>query len=332
MVENSVFMSPGQAAAFLINSVLALSLNSLIYYFVYRNARLRTPFNFTILNVSFADILVSLNLMSSTIYVLAERNQLMDGKFCDVTGFVTLLSFVGSVMCLAAVSFNRYLLICHRNIYNRIFTEIGIAVYILGVWVFSVLISMPPFLGWSRFSYHSGKSICFADWKASIPYMIFMIAVCFCGPILVTLLSLYFILKTKRSTEYKLECRKEDENLGEIARARRDAKRQRVAKEERKITISIVVIAVVFMIAWGPFVVVMFLETLGKQKVTPWIDFCALYLGCLNSTANPIVYMTLNGNFRKEFTKLCMRKSQSQNADAKNDQQSPKLAPRFFDK
>ena len=81
----------------------------------------------------------------------------------------------------------------------------------------------------------------------------------------------------------------------------REEKRQ---KEERYITLSILVVILVFLIAWSPFVVVMLLSTLRKIEIPRWADLGALFLGCMNSTANPMVYLTMNGNFRRTSVAL----------------------------
>ena len=303
-MANDFKMAAWQATLLITNSTTALSLNFLMYYFVYRNSSLRTPFNTTILNACLADILVSINMFVATIYTLSKPSKLADNIFCNMTGFVTLLSFVASVMGLAAVSLNRYFLVCRWKMYTTVFTKLGTATYIAATWVFSLLISIPPLFGWGRFAFDAGQSICFVDWSWSISYMIFMISVCFFGPLSVTLVSLYFILKVKRETNYRVDSHKSDAELGEIALARRLERRRKTDKEERKITISIAIVAAVFLIAWGPFVLVMFVKTIGKIAVPGWIDFGVLLLGCLNSTANPIVYMTLNVNYRKEVIRL----------------------------
>ncbi len=304
-----------QAICLILNSSSAIILNMLIFYLVYRKTNLRTPFNATILNACFADILVSVNQIVSTVHMLSTK---MDGSdigaaWCDVTGFVNLLSFVASVISMAAVSVNRYFLICQRHIYSNIFTKRGTSLYILSVWICSILLSIPPLLGWGRFTYHQAKSICFADWNSSVSYMTFMISICFCGPITATLLSLYFILRIKRKIATTVLETKDDFGVSEVARNRMKEQKLKREKEERKITLSIVAVVVVFFVAWGPFVVVMFVEVIGKYHIPEWADFGSLFLGCLNSTANPIIYLTLNGNFRKSFRRLFTRETFSDN-------------------
>ena len=307
-----IWLESWEATIFIINSVVAVILNSLIIFFVYRNKHLRTSFNATIINASVADVIVSINIIASTIDTIIHNGQAAgSSSWCKFTGFVNLLSFVASVMSLAAVSVNRYCLVCQSQIYGNIFTKFGTTVYIVSVWVISALLSTPPFYGWGRFEYHEGKSVCFADWRASTSYMMFMIIICFCGPISATLLSLFFILRIKRRTEAMIQNEMGDFEMTDAARKIAASKKRKQEKNERRITISIAIIALVFFIAWGPFVVVMFLDVFGTKKVPRGIDIGAFMLGCFNSSANPIIYMLVNTNFKKELQKFLQLRDNS---------------------
>ncbi len=292
-----------QSVLIILNASAAIFFNGFIFYLVCRNRALRTSFNTTILNACFADIVVATNLLVFTIYVNSASEN--PSAFCDVTGFVNLLSFVASVTSLAAVSINRYFLVCKRLLYETLFTGLGTLVSIASVWVCSVLISIPPFTGWGRFAYHQGKSICFVDWASSTSYMIFMIGICFCGPIAATVTTLFLILRTNRKVQHAVSrTSKINAAPNTFSHSVSSERNLRKDKQERKITLSILTVVIVFFIAWGPFVVIMFLETLGKTTVPPWLDFVALYFGFLNSTANPLVYLTLNSNFRKRIPRF----------------------------
>ena len=333
----------------------------------------------------FADILVSLNMIIS-VSLSFTLGDFMTGEIgCTISGFINILCFVASVMALAAVSLNRYFLVVHWRKYRKMFTRRNTVIILSLVWLFSVLLVIPPLVGWGRYGYHPGKSICFADWSSSISYMLFMIGMCFGGPIASTLFSLYRILRLKSKVSGTLNKDKSDFNqknerakaeyspmtsfelsqtpltikkiitansvspvnisprhsayvsdeepgkglpgtpeLGQrketgnwtpkilrrkeknraVKTAAEKARREKQDKEERWITFSIVLIVAVFFIAWGPFVVVIFLQTLGKVNVPRWADFGSLFFGCMNSTANPIISLTMNGNFRRAFTAM----------------------------
>ena len=301
MAAITVWMNVWEAVLLITNAILAIILNCLIVYLVINVRSLRSSFNTTIVNASVADIIVSLNILISAIDTISQNGKSISNTvWCDFTGFINLISFVASVMSLAAVSINRYVLVCKSQLYGELFTQTGTAVYIFLVWLISALLSMPPFFGWARFSYHKGKSVCFADWKSSKSYMLFMIFICFCGPITATLTTLFLIVRTKRKTEASLASQytgSPRDISPAMMLANRRAKRNE--KSERQITLSIVLVVFVFFVAWGPFVIVMFLDVFGDNKVPRWLDMGSFLFGCLNSTANPVVYLSVNMNFRR---------------------------------
>eukprot|EP00795_Rhopilema_esculentum_P014420 gene14420-5475_t len=273
MATITVWMNVWEAVLLIINAILAIILNCVIVYLVIHVRSLRSSFNTTIVNASVADIIVSLNILISTIDIISENGKSISNMvWCDFTGFINLISFVASVMSLAAVSINRYVLVCKSQLYGELFTQTGTA----------------------------GKSVCFADWKSSKSYMLFMIFICFCGPITATLVTLFLIVRTKRKTEASL--------AGQYTGSPRDIspatmlanrRARRNEKSERQITLSIVLVVFVFFVAWGPFVIVMFLDVFGDNKVPRWLDMGSFLFGCFNSTANPVVYISVNRNFRR---------------------------------
>ena len=300
-----------QASLIIVNSTVAVFFNLTIFALVYRNRNLRTPFNYTILNACSADILVSLQMFVISTLSISNRESLQGPIICDITGYINLTAFVSSVVCLAAVSLNRYTIICHRDTHNKYFTSLGTKIYMASAWLFTFAISSPPLFGWSKFAYHKGVGICFVEWSTDISYMIFMVLICFCGPITVTIASLYFILKTKREVAIALEKDSREFEMTEDGKAMCEKKKIQREKEERKITLSILIVALIFSVSWGPFAVLMFVEVFRNHHVPVWIDAMSLVLGCLNSTANPIVYLTMNSNFRKEILKT-LRKQNGQ--------------------
>ncbi|XP_065054054.1 LOW QUALITY PROTEIN: melatonin receptor type 1A-like [Rhopilema esculentum] len=300
MATITVWMNVWEAVLLIINAILAIILNCVIVYLVIHVRSLRSSFNTTIVNASVADIIVSLNILISTIDIISENGKSISNMvWCDFTGFINLISFVASVMSLAAVSINRYVLVCKSQLYGELFTQTGTAVYIFLVWFISALLSCHLSLVGQDFLI-TRVSPSASPTGSSKSYMLFMIFICFCGPITATLVTLFLIVRTKRKTEASL--------AGQYTGSPRDIspatmlanrRARRNEKSERQITLSIVLVVFVFFVAWGPFVIVMFLDVFGDNKVPRWLDMGSFLFGCFNSTANPVVYISVNRNFRR---------------------------------
>ena len=158
-----------------------------------RKRALRTIANGFLLNLAFADLLVSVLNMPVTIVTIIERRWIFGETACNFLGFTTMLAFVSSVMSLAMIAVNRYYFVVKWKTYRSVFTPRNSVIFGAIVWLISSSISIPPLFGWADYRYIPGKSYCFVFWPCSASYMYFMLAICFFGPLIVMSLSYYHI-------------------------------------------------------------------------------------------------------------------------------------------
>ena len=120
------------------------------------------------------------------VFVGPEFWEIYDG-LCHLVGSVCLISCVCSLWSIAAISLNRYILICRQNIYGRIFTfkkTVGIA---LVLWFGAFLLDLPNFLGWGDHVYDMKTMACSYDRLASYSYTVFFIAMFVVIPLMTVL-------------------------------------------------------------------------------------------------------------------------------------------------
>ena len=122
---------------------------------------LRTVSNGLMLNLAFADAIVSVINMPVTVATILVNEQWFNHSACVALGFINIVSFIGSVMSLALIAVNRYCFIVHWKKYGSIFTWTKAIFSVVLMWLITLLIAMPPLIGWSRYSYIPGKSYCF---------------------------------------------------------------------------------------------------------------------------------------------------------------------------
>lgn len=171
-----------EAAILSVIFVVAVSGNTMLWMVIFRRKSLRTTSNALILCLSSADLLVSLINMPVTIYTILKGVWVFSGALCTFFGFLNMVTFIGSVMSLAAISINRYILIVHPNKFRKAYTKRNTALNILGVWLLSFALASPPLLGWASYGYLEGQSFCFCKWTDDVAYTFFMVGVCFGGP------------------------------------------------------------------------------------------------------------------------------------------------------
>ena len=113
-------------------SVISLTGNIALWIVVLQKNSFRTASNALLLCLSAADILVSAFNMPVTVYTLALGTWPFDTLTCTFAGFVTMVTFIASVMSLGVISINRYVLICHPSKFRNIYTAKNTSLMITG--------------------------------------------------------------------------------------------------------------------------------------------------------------------------------------------------------
>ena len=300
-------------ASILVFICTASILGNISLFFVFtRRKNLRTISNGFLLNLAFADLLVSVLNMPITVVTIVEQRWIFGDNACVLLGFTTMLSFVSSVMSLAMIAINRYYYVVQWKTYPASFTPKKSILFAGVVWLISLLLSLPPLLGWAEYRYIPGKSYCFVSWPSDVYYMYFMLTICFFGPLTIMCLSYFNILKFTREAkrrvdqhrDIKTQQEKQTKQENEICSYERSKRRFRMTQEEIKITNTLLIVVACFMACWAPFAITMFIDVYYPHPLPRAIDIGTLLLGYANSMCNPVVYGIRNQAFRSELVRL----------------------------
>ena len=290
--------------------------NMTLFFIITRKRPLRTISNGFLLNLGFADLLVSVLNMPVTVVTIVKQRWIFGDRACKLLGFTTMLSFVSSVMWLAMIAINRYYYVVQWKIYPSLFTPRRSVLFAGAVWSISLSLSIPPVLGWAEYRYIPGKSYCFVSWPSDVYYMYFMLIICFFGPLSIMSLSYYNILKFTREAKQRVNRHRDNGILKERQGNNTDVyeqnkKRLRVTKEEVKITNTLLIVVACFMACWAPFAMTMFFDVYYYRPLPRIVDISTLLLGYANSMCNPVVYGIRTQAFRRElvgFFTSCLKK------------------------
>ena len=301
-------------AAILVFICTVSILGNISLFFVFtRRKNLRTISNGFLLNLAFADLLVSVLNMPITVVTIIRQRWIFGDSACVLLGFTTMLSFVSSVMSLAMIAINRYYYVVQWKTYPFIFTPRRSVLFAGAVWLISLLLSSPPLFGWAEYRYITGKSYCFVFWPSDVYYMYFMLTICFFGPLTVMFLSYFNILRFTREAKRRVDQHKDIVIRQQEMKTRqesesyffeRNKRRFRMTQEEAKITNTLLIVVACFMACWAPFAMTMFFDVYYAHSLPRILDISTLLLGYANSMCNPIVYGVRNQAVRSELVRL----------------------------
>ncbi|XP_046861038.1 melatonin receptor type 1C-like [Xenia sp. Carnegie-2017] len=279
--------------------IAALCANVSLFYIVGTTRNLQTKANVFILNLAVADLLVAVINLPVTIITVIAQDWVLGKTLCQISGFLTLLTFVASCMALSMISINRYHAIVYWTCYESKYTRRKCAFYVCITWFITIMLSIPPFFGWAKFDYDPGQSYCFVEWKASKSYTIFMIATCSCGLLSIMTYCYVRILRYHEDSGRDVRQMAVRSNSPSLQTLEMMDKAQ--GSRKNRLTRTVIVLIVVFGICWSPFAIIILIQVFSNAHVPRAVDFGSLVLGYLNSFFNVVVYNATNKKLRRQF-------------------------------
>lgn len=267
--------------------------NFLVCYLVRRTRRLRTVTNLIISNLAVADLGVCLFNIPVSLVTVSFNSWLLTDSVCHIAGFTNAVFLFEALWSLALVSISRYWCIVQPAKFSTIFTRRRTMALITATWALSLLCALPPFFGWSHYSFRISKSTCYFDLRENIPYTVTLAIVVFILPYILITVPYYRIFRFIRGHSRKMSIN------GMSASVR---KTNRPTFQDFKVTKLLLVVVCVFVACWTPHIVVNLLNGFAMIQPIPRIlDSISTFLTFLSSSCNPFIYGLMNKKFRKGF-------------------------------
>ncbi|XP_075699614.1 opsin-5-like [Rhinoderma darwinii] len=211
---------------------------------------------------------------------------------CNVDGFLILLFGLISINTLTAISLFRYIKGCRPHEGHKVDKDF-ISVVILVIWIYSVIWSGCPILGWGSFI-ESKYGTCEIDWSlatSSTSYKIYVIGVFLSGffiPVMIMIFCYVSIIRAVHKSH-------RSSRGGGIS--------QLQLMMERDITRVSFVICTAFVLAWSPYAVISMWSASGYQ-VPALTTLVATLFAKSASFYNPMIYLGLSPKFRHDLHAL----------------------------
>nr|XP_033783685.1 alpha-1B adrenergic receptor [Geotrypetes seraphini] len=315
--------------------VFAVVGNILVILSVACHRHLRTPTNYFIVNLAIADLLLSLTVLpfSATREIL--NHWVLGRIFCDLWAAVDVLCCTASIISLCVISIDRYIGVRYSLRYPTIVTRKKALLALLAVWIFSMVISIGPLLGWKEPA-PSDDKVCIIT--EELFYVIFSSLCSFYIPLTVLLVMycrVYVVAKriTKNleagemkegSDSKELTLRIHSKNIhgdsfnskpkGHHPRGSLSLKLLKFSRE-KKAAKTLGIVVGFFVLCWLPFFLTLPVGAIFPVlKPTPPLNKIIFWLGYFNSCINPIIYPCFSKEFKRAFIRIlkcqCHRRKQ----------------------
>lgn len=286
--------------------------NITIIYIVASRRRMKSTFNFLIVNMAIGDLLVSLFIMPSEVKFLYLKQAWLPGGFgvvtCKFVNFAGVLSIAATIITLVFISLDRYFAILHPFAHVPVIRNTKLVTSI--IWIVSSLYFSLYLVLFDSVPDETGHTwVCKMVWtylsddrqtRILISRAYFMTTVVVLYLIPLAIIAALYILIGRRLWLHKIP--------GETTSHQ---KRQSQASK-RKVLRMLIIVVLTFALCWLPthimhLLMFFFAETYLKLIEVDHLESSFYFLSHANSAINPCLYIFLNQRFNYELKNILRR-------------------------
>lgn len=294
--------STAQIVPLIAVAVLSVAANSLVcvVFMLYRQLQLIR--HYFVVNLAIADILIAAMLIP--LYVAAQLTE-DNGKVLSICQFVLDITCgTASILCLAAISLERYVAVKYSLHYHSIVTHRKAFLCMVFIWVYSVVVSCAALLSLIKKPGEKKDESCFF---AGPQYATFVTFASFVLPVAVMVFAYWNIFKVAQVHARRINSMQltPSDPAGSLHS-------KRVIKRELKGAKTLTIIMGTHFICWCPLFVFFLVYTYCQSCRGNALDvtnYIILVLRYCNSLTNPLIYSGINKQFRAGIKRFLFRRN-----------------------
>ncbi|XP_073457175.1 melanopsin-B-like [Aquarana catesbeiana] len=279
--------------------------NLLVLYAFYSNKKLRTAANYFIMNLAVSDLLMSSTQAPICFLNSFNRQWILGEIACNIYAFCGALFGITSMMTLLAIAVDRYLVITKPLQSIQWASKKRTVQVIVLVWLYSLMWSMAPILGWSSYVPEGLMISCTWDYitatTANKSYTMMLCCFVFFIPLLVILHCYLLMFLAIRSTS---------RNVQKLGSCGRQSYMPSAIKNEWKMAKIAFVIITVYVLSWSPYACVTLIAWAGHGKsLNTYSKTVPAVIAKASAIYNPIIYGIIHPKYRETIHKSvpCLR-------------------------
>ncbi|XP_075958307.1 pinopsin-like [Anarhichas minor] len=279
------------AAAVVLGLILVLGFlgNFLVLMVFSRFPGLVTPVNVLLINISASDMLVCI-FGTPLSFAASVRGRWLTGSYgCRWYGFSNAFFGIVSLVSLSLLSLERYSAVLGRTHLDSDPSQYRRAkLAVAASWLYSLVWTLPPLLGWSSYGPEGPGTICSVQWhqrsSAARSYISCLFIFCLLLPLLLMFFCYGRILLAVRA----------------VARQVTRINRSSAERREGRVLLMVVSMVTGYLLCWMPYGVVAMLASFGQPGVVPpAASLIPSLLAKTSTILNPVIYVLLNNQFSR---------------------------------
>ncbi|CAH2099906.1 unnamed protein product [Euphydryas editha] len=290
--------------------------NGMVVYIFTTTKSLKTPSNIFVVNLAFSDFLL-LGLMAPPMVVNCYYETWVFGPLaCQLYACAGSLFGCVSIWTMTMIAFDRYNVIV-KGIAAKPLTVNGALLRVFAIWMFSLLWTVAPMLGWGRYVPEGNLTACGTDYFdkgwLNRSYILLYSVFCYFLPLFLIIYSYFFIVQAVAAHERAMREQAKKMNVASL----RSSDAANTSAECKLAKVALMTISLWFM-AWTPYLVINFAGIFDTITLTPLATIWGSVFAKANAVYNPIVYGISHPKYRAalyaRFPALACQPSPEDNA------------------
>ncbi|XP_075698881.1 melanopsin [Rhinoderma darwinii] len=281
--------------------------NLLVIYAFCRSRSLRSPANTFIINLAISDFCMSITQAPVFFAASLHKRWIFGEKGCELYAFCGALFGITSMITLMVIAVDRYFVITRPLASIGVMSKKRAVLILLGVWLYALAWSLPPFFGWSAYVPEGLFTSCTWDYMTFTPsvraYTMLLFCFVFFIPLFVIIYCYIFIFKAIKNTNRAVQKIGSDNN-------KQSQKQYQKIKNEWKMAKIALIVILLYVISWSPYSTVALVAFAGyANMLNPYMNSVPAVIAKASAIHNPIIYAITHPKYRMAIAKYipCLR-------------------------
>ena len=285
------------ASVYVVLAVIAFIFNTLVLVVFTKDSSLRSHSNILILSIAIGDWIQAVVAYPLGVVGILSKSWQTTGTTCSCYGFIVAFLSFSTMLHHATFAIERAIVIK----FSFSFSIVNKLKYIIfGLWLFALIWSSLPLIGWSGYAPEGGRSVCSIDWQSSDPsavaYIWCIFVLFFLAPFITMIASycsIYRNVKRMTQTAHNI--------WGECA-----APTLEIILAESRTARMACIMSFCFLFAWTPYAAVSLYAIIRAPKpaISPLMATLPALFAKTAPCYNPLIYFLLFKKFRSSLRKV----------------------------
>lgn len=276
--------------------LLGWSGNGVVVYVFLMTRSLRTPSNLLVVNLAFSDFIMMIIMSPPMVINCYYETWVLGTLMCDIYAMVGSLCGCASIWTMTAIALDRYNVIV-KGMSGTPLTIKRALLQIIIIWLFGLLWTILPMVGWNRYVPEGNMTACGTDylskdWGSKSYILVYSVFVYYL-PLFTIIYSYYFIVSTVAAHEKAMKEQAKKMNVASL----RSGDNQSASAEAKLAKVALTTISLWFM-AWTPYLVINYMGIFNGSKISPLFTIWGSLFAKANAIYNPIVYGISHPKYR----------------------------------